>query len=195
MIKVRQNVFETNSSSMHSLVIKKNGIFSNLEKLKERSYIKDGVMKIYDNDDVCFDRYPFEMLSKPERKFAYLVASYAENKEIRGEIISLYKKELGLTKIEFPTKYYDGNEPDYGHIDHQSVGLVTNYLLSNNISFKDFIFNDKYIVIIDGDEYCTWEEIKESGIINLDEIEIDINPWNSPTDEDPEYAEWLDEQE
>lgn len=188
MIKIRNSVFETNSSSMHSLVIKKNGTMITADKAKEDFYAHDGVLEIWNDDAVYFDRYPFEILTKPLRKFEYLVASFAKNEKVRNEIIELYKAELGLKDIIFPSVYSDEYEPNYGCVDHQSIGLVTKYLEKNKISFKDFIFNDKYVIIIDGDEYGAWENAKESGIINLEEIEVEINPWNSETDDD-EYDE------
>lgn len=177
MFKIRNGVFETNSSSMHSLVIKKTGKFLTKEESIKDIYIdENGKLKIYEFEN-SFDRSPFKMLYSPEDKFLYLVASYNNDKKKRENIIELFKEELKIKEIDFPITY--NKEVNYGYIDHQSLGFVRNYIEKNEISFKDFIFNNKYIVIIDGDEYGEWDNIKESGLINLNEIEMEISIWSN----------------
>lgn len=45
-------------------------------------------------------------------------------------------------------------------IDHQSAGLLQSFLKSHNVSLREFLCEEKYIVIIDGDEYCEWANIQ-----------------------------------
>lgn len=186
MIKIRNSVFETNSSSMHSLVIKKNGSKQDIKDILDTIYVrKDGSYHIYD-EEISFDRYPFRILFTAVQKFLYIYAESSSDK--RKELLEFMKKTYPeIKEYEFPKKYWideedeDNNEDKYyyGQVDHQSMGFVTNYLKNNNISYEDFITNTKYTVIIDGDEYGEWEKFKKSGLINLDEIETDINPFNS----------------
>lgn len=61
--------------------------------------------------------------------------------------------------------------PFYGSIDHQSSGLLQRFLLREGITIKEFLENKKYVVIIDGDEYCDWDSFKYSGLIDIKNIE------------------------
>lgn len=174
MIKIRRHTFETNSSSMHSLVVMKTGEHVSKEKAREDIYIREGTNKyrIWNDEDVYFERYPFGILSTVADKFRYLVALYSYDEEKRNQIIEDFKSITGLDEIEFPDI---DDEPFYGSVDHQSCCLVPSFLDKNKISFKEFMENDKYKVIIDGDEYCNWEKAKKSGLIATDEIELDID--------------------
>lgn len=60
--------------------------------------------------------------------------------------------------------------PDIGMIDHQSANTLIDFLDSHNVSLEEFLTNKKYIVVVDGDEYCIWLEMKEAGLINMDNI-------------------------
>lgn len=73
--KIRNGVFETNSSSMHSIAVRKrhNIGLSNREK---RKYIyPDGTIYMH-RDDMDFDRWPFQMLTTMLDKAHYAIASY-----------------------------------------------------------------------------------------------------------------------
>lgn len=61
--------------------------------------------------------------------------------------------------------------PYYGYVDHQSSGLLEEFLKSENITLVDFLGNRKYVVVIDGDEYDDWGLFKYSGLINIANIE------------------------
>lgn len=74
--------------------------------------------------------------------------------------------EWNISKTDFNHRV-----PYYGNIDHQSFGLLQNFLESENITLVDFLGNRKYVVIIDGDEYCDWDNLKYSGLINIANIE------------------------
>lgn len=80
--------------------------------------------------------------------------------------------------------------PAIGMIDHQSMGLLKNFLKEKNITLKEFLTNKKYIIVIDGDEMCDFERYLKAGLINKDFItEI-----YSTSGEDIEYKQWLEEQ-
>lgn len=61
--------------------------------------------------------------------------------------------------------------PNIGSIDHQSMGLLKNFIKDKEISLKEFLTNKKYNIVVDGDEYEDWDRLKASGIIDLDNIE------------------------
>lgn len=228
-IKVRSGIFETNSSSMHSIAI----IKKPTEKAKRAdsyfySDVFNGRINFYEND-VTFGRYPFKLLNTPYHKLAYVlvnkVSGAYRTEEEMNEVLQKYidmindhfereGKNIVATEIKFPTDFdtvwvdEDGNTYDcydtdevetkenedgsttyvskhngqvverelvektfYGEIDHQSWDLYKNFIFNHQISDEEFIFNPKYIVIIDGDEYCIYEDMVESGMINLDNIE------------------------
>ena len=50
--------------------------------------------------------------------------------------------------------------------------VVVNFLKEHNISLEDFIFNDRYMVVIDGDEYRVFHDMFDAGLINKPEIEV-----------------------
>ena len=188
-ITIRRGVFETNSSSMHSIVILKEDV--NTEKQNDNIWIKDGTLQIYESD-LCFGRSPFEILSTAERKLHYAIASILQS-TVWGHVTKdgncdeyLSKKldEFDLiasrvfdscTGINYPlTTRHDETseweEPDLGYVDHESSGLLAHFLDKEGISLYEFVSDPKYIVVIDGDEYCVFNTMKHSGLINTNNI-------------------------
>lgn len=178
-MKIRQSVFETNSSSMHSLVIAKDGHIQEIKEILEHKYIgTKGIYNVWDSE-IDFDRSPFKVLNNAIDKLLYLVAD-ARTDEDRKELIDMFLDTYPDIKgIKFPKEYSDDEKIFYGYVDHQSNGFVTNYLKTNNILPKEFVTNTKYSVIIDGDEYCEWEKFKRSGLIDISKIEVDVNSWTA----------------
>ena len=185
MIKIRRGTFETNSSSMHSLVITKNKNVTTLEKLEEDIYIpNNGKLSIYDSDELYYDRAPFRMLMTPFDKLKYLVASNENDKKKVKKLIDTFKKLYPKVKdISFPDDDYESGT-FYGKVDHQSRGFIDNFLKENMITEEEFLSEDKYIIIIDGDEYCEWEKIKKSGLIDTENIILDISAFDCDLDFD-----------
>lgn len=188
---IRRGVFETNSSSMHSIVVTKENLIKN-----EDVYLRDGKLDIYDSD-LDFGRSPFEILSTPKRKLHYAIASIlpksfyghiTKNEDdvpVADEYLVGKFEEFdrlasrlfdGCDGISYPTetKHNDKYEWDVaycGYVDHDSNSLLTRFLDKENITLYEFISNPKYIVVIDGDEYCILNSMKECGLIDVDNIE------------------------
>ena len=172
MINIRKYVFETNSSSSHSIVI-------NLGDTVLDDYfdipLKDGIYNI--SSRLVFDRTPFRILATVNEKIRFAIASLANYYEkgtevFFDELTNIFKKHYPeLKEIKVAYEEYDG-EKYYGEIDHQSYGLLQHFLNKNNISLEEFLFNPKYIVIIDGDEYCEFKTLCNSGIIDKNKIEV-----------------------
>ena len=172
MINIRSNIFETNSSSSHSIVINKtNSIIRGYDDIE----IKDGIYNI--SSRLIFDRWPFGILPSVDNKTRFTIASLANYYEkgteaFFDELTNIFKKHYPeLKEIKVAFEEYDGKKY-YGEIDHQSSGLLQSFLNKNNISFEEFIFNPKYVVIIDGDEYHEFKKLCNSGIIDKAKIEI-----------------------
>ena len=79
--------------------------------------------------------------------------------------------------------------PDIGQIDHQSAGILKNFLKDRGIPLKEFLTNKKYVIIVDGDEYCEWDKFLHSGLVDLDKI---IEQY-AVSDETVRYLKWKEE--
>jgi len=168
MINIRHNVFETNSSSSHSLVVFKEpnaAVDDQLWRLND-----EGVLEIFDAGDLEFGRSPFELLIDWYRRLCYAIASCPDKiEEIEA---ACYRNLPGLTAIKYPKERWIGmGGPYYGYVDHQSAGLLEHFLKQHHISFDDFIFNNKYMVVIDGDEYCIFNTLRQTPAWNEDSVE------------------------
>jgi hypothetical protein len=189
MKQIRQNVFETNSSSSHSISIRKADHYvTHDELLKEFALdIKYKDCRFYDFE-LIFGRSPFEVLSSFKEKLRFAFASYSglndADAEMRKEIRNIIDEVLPeLGEIQFDEKInYCYNEdyteqfekervPFYGQIDHQSMGVLSCFLKRKNISMKEFLTNTKYVVFIDGDEYQVKEHLFDIGLFHLDDFE------------------------
>ena len=220
--------FETNSSSMHSIVL------TNLDGDSNKGNLftwNDGKAHIW-NRDITFERSPFQLLSTMEDKLYFAIASFADDEEKIEEIREI-TREIFRCELKFPmedveeyrraddhswvsgydvewvtdpednTKEVLVYKPDPsveleykeyqridGYIDHQSAGLLQNFLRKHNVSLRDFITKAKYIVVIDGDEYCEFENILKSGIVDLSKIKSQY-PYNESFD----TMKWREEHE
>lgn len=172
MINIRSNTFETNSSSSHSIVINHTGTqvddYNTLD-------IKDGVYTI--SGGLEFGRAPFRLLVNVRSKLRFVLASLA-NDYCNGpaafltELTEVCKKHYPkLEAIKITAKDWN-NDIYYGDIDHQSSGLLNTFMSKHRITYEDFIFDPKYIVVIDGDEYDEYVTLIDIGL-------IDTNNFNS----------------
>ncbi len=180
MRQIRTGVFETNSSSMHSLVVKKTSEYYSEEELKHHMYLHEGIWDIWEPESIRFGRAPFDCLSTFESKVRYAIASLcgyrldAEErfKEIESIVIDVVRDCVGISlpEIDYYNEETDEDEPHlcYGGVDED---ILTPFLEETGVSLKEFLTNKKYVVIVDGDEYCIWNSLKKSGLVNMDEIE------------------------
>lgn len=173
-IKIRKGVFETNSSSMHSLVVKKENEYYTQEEMTERMYLDDnGVWEIWDNDDLYFGRTPFQCLGDFCEKVKYAIASLCgyndDARETFDDIVKLVHEICpACTDIILSSNYRLLDETYYGHVDKD---ILSDFLAKENITLKEFLSNKKYIVVVDGDESCIYQSMKRCGMINTDNIE------------------------
>ncbi len=156
MKKVRQNLFETNSSSMHSFVIAKN---PKIEVHKEdfEPYINDdGVLGIKGK----FYAYGPERITNQYDKACYVLANrydeyLNEHPEQVDKLITLLKEKLGVKEVIVDIE-------DAG-VEHNSVGLVINCG-----SIEEFIFSDGIIYIDNDLDNCYYEDYYNEIIKNKD---------------------------
>ena len=178
MKQIRRNVFETNSSSSHSLVITTDNEHYTREEINKNFYVtKKGIVRLWESS-LEFYRSPFDMLVTFKDKLRYAIAS--SNGNLVDECREICKKYVdGFIDFEFDTKdyvwdsevkdYVETNEPipNYGGTDdYQIDGWLKKY----NVSLEEFLTNKRYIVVVDGDEYCVWSNIKDSGLVDMKKI-------------------------
>lgn len=192
MKQIRRGCFETNSSSMHSLIIKKNDDYPEIEELEDNvdiMRIGDGSwvnennankinLHIY-NNDIHYERTPFRVLNTFKNKLKYYIASECDSKEdidnVRDTLMSIFNN---IKTVDFTSSF----NKDWGNGDYDQYGYAQNYgyfgktLKDKNISLKEFLTNNKYIVIVDGDEYQLLRSMFDSGLINTREIQ-EIFTW------------------
>ena len=226
-IQVRNSVFETNSSSMHSIAIVKPENLKGApadyygwqltgDWLKPDTSVEVNHPVVIDDDSIDFGRWPFRVLTTMYEKAQYAIASYC-SEEMFEEISRICKEKTGhslkkpvqqvwkgiiTTDLEETDDvpddhiipeylvHYDEEkdeffrivdekpvydvyrdvfeEPYYGNVDHQSAGLLQAFLKKHGISLEEFLSNPQYVVIIDGDEYCAWAKMFESGLCQKD---------------------------
>lgn len=61
--------------------------------------------------------------------------------------------------------------PDFGGIDHQSVGLFQGFLKKYGLTLEEYLIRKDIIVVTDGDEYCIFGTMLDSGLIDKDAIQ------------------------
>ena len=178
MKQIRRNVFETNSSSSHSLVITTDNEHYTREEINKNFYItKEGKVRLWESS-LEFYRSPFDMLVTFKDKLRYAIAS--SNGNLVDECREICKKYVdGFTDFEFDTKDYvwdsevkdyvetDEPIPNYGGTDDYQI---EGWLKSYNVSLEEFLTNKRYIVVVDGDEYNCWLHIKDSGLVDTSKI-------------------------
>lgn len=164
--QIRRGVFETNSSSMHSLTVRKQGLNSTLPV----DGLENKVITHFGEFGWGYDRY-----TDPENKLSYLVTMVVETHGNCYSMDELYKTEdfqkINDVVAEYchcdgvlidgrleqaaswdGTKLYDWNEHD-GYIDHQSVEGIDSLLKSYDCTIEEFIFDKGIELIIDNDNY------------------------------------------
>lgn len=168
MRQIRSSVFETNSSSSHSLVITTDNEHYTKEEMMSNIYIReDGTIRIWASD-LEFYRSPFDILATFYDKARYAIA--ASNGNLVAEVQDIFRKYIySFTNFVFD-QIYKSYDNDYGGTDDY---LIEGWLKKYNISLEEFLTNKRYVVICDGDEYCVWDHLKESGLIRTDMIVSD----------------------
>ena len=172
MFQIRGGTFETNSSSAHSLVIMKEGIEITAENfdIEADTWIgHEGRLKFWQHD-LVYDRSPYRVLASVGDKLGYVVAACRSDEEIKRVIAGIKSRIPAIKKVEFPTDW-ETDETLYGWIDHQSIGMLPYALHKENIDPVDIVLNTRYIIVVDGDEYCIFDRMVRNGLINSDAIE------------------------
>lgn len=182
---IRQNVFETNSSSMHSLVISKNA------KLTDNYFeltIRKGKIVYDDENYLYFGRTPFRILNTLELKLRYFISRcfYMYTKEYEDVLndlllpiinnINHYKfYNIHIDRICLPIDNNQYTTSKSNKIDIKSSDFYKQ-LQDNNISLERYLTDPCIIVIVDGDEYYIYKTLRDDlGLIKDTELDIDLD--------------------
>ncbi len=180
MRQVRLNTFETNSSSSHSFVITDfEGRYSQEEIMEHVCLWKDGKAIMW-SSGLEFGRSPFDFLNTFESKTRYAIA--ASNGRLIPQIVEVWKKYVpGFSYFEFDEKYrvWDEEKQDYVDTDEDNpvyeYGYTDDYMIEGwlkqyNVSVEDFLTMRRYIIVVDGDETCVWDKVRDSGLMEKSHI-------------------------
>lgn len=174
MIQIRDNTFETNSSSSHSLIITDfDGKYTPDEMMKGIYLWDDKKKRMYDSE-LEFYRSPFSLLATFESKSRYAIAS--SNGRLADKVEELWYKYIpNFNGFEFDTRdeEYDYDEQEWvdleepkpvygGTDDYQIEGWLKHY----NVSLEDFLTMRRYMVVCDGDETREWYHVLDSGLVD-----------------------------
>ena len=178
MIQIRDNTFETNSSSSHSLIITDfDGKYTPEEMMKGIYLWEDKETRMYESN-LEFYRSPFSLLATFESKSRYAIAS--SQGHLADEVEKIWHKYIpnfNGFKFDMRTEEYDyakkewvdldEPKPIYGGTDDYQI---EGWLKSYNVSLEDFLTMRRYMVVCDGDEYREWYHILDSGLVDKSHI-------------------------
>lgn len=204
MRQVRLNTFETNSSSSHSFVITDfEGRYSQEEIMNHVCLWDDGKAIMWESR-LEFGRSPFDFLNTFESKTRYAIAS--SNGRLVPQIVEVWKKYVpGFSHFEFDEKYrvWDEEKQEYVETDDDNPvyeygytddSMIEAWLKKYNVSVEDFLTMKRYIVVCDGDEYNTWDKVRDSGLMDTSHI-IHDSYTEYEEAERKKYEEWKKENE
>lgn len=171
---VRKNCFETNSSSMHSIVITKNK--DSLETIDaENDLYEDSRYHYYieyTEDELSFGRYPFNLLTTWDEKLAYYLASYCSVYVANGyDFEDKYAKAIETKKmLEDIVKKHIVNLPNNLTTDDISfeIKLPTTELIQYKNPFTGELIAPKYLTFWTEDENGDRQYTKHPKFKNID---------------------------
>lgn len=178
MIQIRDNTFETNSSSSHSLIITDfDGKYTPEEMMKGIYLWNDKETRMYENN-LEFYRSPFSLLATFESKSRYAIAS--SQGHLADEVEKIWHKYIpnfNGFKFDMKTEEYDYDKKEWVDLDEPKpiYGGTDDYqiegwLKSYNVSLEDFLTMRRYMVVCDGDETREWYHILDSGLVDKSHI-------------------------
>ena len=169
MLLVRNNVFETNSSSAHSLAFGTSKIIrgAGWGIPEDETDFSNPLYHLYEIPS-CYQGYTlhewlgeygwgYDVLSTPQEKFSYLITGIYQrnNNDLSTSLfyteIKHWLSELGIPVIEL-------SADEEGYIDHESTHLVNPSLFKTKEDLITYLFNDNIVIYIenDNDEYQEW---------------------------------------
>lgn len=140
MRQVRRGMFETNSSSSHSIVLSKS------KQLTGKILAEDGRIVIRPGEfgwgvDRHTDAYT---------KASYCLTAWSNNDGLMDLLRKVIEKHTGMP-VTLVTRSDDIDSGDWGYIDHQSIGMLDDVVKTEE-DLERFIFGPSTL-IIDNDNH------------------------------------------
>lgn len=178
MIQIRDNTFETNSSSSHSLIITDFDGKYTPEEMMKGIYLWDGNKDRMYESNLEFYRSPFSLLATFESKSRYAIAS--SDGRLADEVEKIWHKYIpnfNGFKFDMKTEEYDYDKKEWVDLDEPKTIYggtddyeIEGWLKSYNVSLEDFLTMRRYMVVCDGDETREWYHILDSGLVDKSHI-------------------------
>ena len=150
---IRRGVFETNSSSSHSVTLRKGG-----ESDTRFFHVDDENRVVVTPDEYGWG---YEVLTEPDQKLSYLVTMVMERLSNNYSVIDdelLHEDEDFKKIVECVTTYTDykdvvlASPPYCFYIDHQSYyGSLDEFLSDWGVTMNQLLFDTGVSIIIDND--------------------------------------------
>jgi hypothetical protein len=152
MKKIRKSVFETNSSSTHSICVAE----GDLSLLMDRSLIPNdkGILLISPSNK----EFGWEIVDyyDAETKAYYcFLDQCTNNPENFKKLVNVIREQTGAKQVMFDYDY-NADEFDYsnGYIDHQSLGTASDLFEGSDVEIlRQFIFNPESYLHTDNDNH------------------------------------------
>lgn len=165
---IRNGVFETNSSSAHSLAYGTSkiirggswGMPPDETDFSNPLYRLDTVPEKYKGyrfyEWLGEYGWGYDELCTPQQKFSYLLTQIADTSEELHKATEYYILKEIMGNIGLNIELSD--EDEEGYIDHQSYGVVDMSLFKTKEDLITYLFNDNIVIHIenDNDEYQEW---------------------------------------
>ena len=149
---IRQSIFETNSSSTHSICIAdKSSIIDTLP------IGPDGICRIYPGEFGWEEEIYHDAITKASYCLTHLKnRGLSDSDRLHREqmLLDVIKNVTKAKRVEFME--YDDDYYKWGYIDHQSIennGGAGEPVFSSRESLYNFIFNPKSILVTDNDNH------------------------------------------
>ena len=167
-INIRKGVFETNSSSTHSIMIQVNGpekperwtLEEGLDQLRAMGVTIVDDRNLWGTISLNFGTMDLELAEfhRTEEayntwgmKLLYAIVSFLGSKFLWSGLLG-YLKAKHIRSVILPQEYdeYDPNGGGFGAIDHDSVGALGR-IFSHGISFEDYLERKDIYLVIDNE--------------------------------------------
>lgn len=197
--------FETNSSSMHSLAIRresgdynieelmhseemrgtttfdtimilKDGAVQSVEQMKKDSWIWDNRLRFY-SSDLHFRCEPMEILSTFRGKLRYAIATMAAYRYAGWENRVQEIKDI-FHKVMPDIELALNDFDDYcGRNVSVNHYLLVPFLKKYNVSMEEFLTNSKYVVVIN---YAEFKKMKRLNMVDENAIDVVFHVYDEP---------------
>lgn len=150
--KIRQGVFETNSSSTHSISISSD----NSADLMDVLPVDENGAVVLEGGEFGWEQETYhDAMSKANYMMVYALDWSRERKEdFLKTLRDVIQEQTGCNEVVFKI---DGNEGEfypYGYIDHQSVeNYDYDYVFEDKEKLRQFIFNKDSYLVTDNDNH------------------------------------------